>query len=441
MTARIKNHPLIFIFIFGAIIYLIAYAYTLGHLDIALAGDAGEYLKVAENFTKHGTFYCGDLNETINPDLYSRRLFLYPLWIAIFRHVPLILFFQIILSMITGLLIMRILKFQKVKRKWIAAVLILFFLYPSQIIFTQMLMSEIFLQTLLVCAFYFLLLYVRRMKFIHLFVCNLFIAGAVATKPSLLYFWIPNVLLHICLFLKYRKTVILAFPLLMILVISLWSYRNDRLTGVYHYSSIKKHNVLNYNVRSFLIKRYDRETADRTIAAIETAAAEKGTYRAAYHEIENESWKIIKQHWLKYSIHHLQGGLNFFLDPGRFEIYNFFRVESSGSLFVLYTLSGYKGLIEYIKSAPELFVFMLLVTGVINLLLFISLIYFILKLPGEVVFNIYIVLICMYVVIVTGPIGASRFRLPVFPFLAMTLPFMAEWVSQRIQVCSRSATV
>lgn len=416
------------IILFAVIGYLVVLFYTLNNPQVAHIGDAAEYIKEAENILQYRTVYCGDLSEKIDPALYSQRPPFYPFFIAtfilLFKNHCSVLFFQILLTILNAYLILKILDSQNVTHQWKIIVLICFLFYPAQIIYTNIIMSELLLQTFLVSSFYFLIKYSAEKKIIYLLLLNLCLSGAVLTKPVMIYFWIPNILYHLWLFYRDRRKTILALPFIFILTISIWSYRNYRLTGVYHYSSIKNHNLLDYNIHGFLARKLGLYHANTTVTLIEQRAEQQPTYKKSYNYIEKESVKIIRKNLIGYAIYHLQGMLTFSLDPGRFDIYNFLQIENSKGFSSMVSQYGFKGIFPLLKEIPITIILYLAFMVLLNTLFFGSFLYFLLTSYNDKIFKTYILLICIYIAFVTGPMGASRFRLPIYPFIILTFPLI-----------------
>ena len=418
------SSPLTLLFICAVILYCIVLWHIYQNNEIAITGDATEYIRSAHNLIDHHVIYCGDLSKPVNPDLFSRRLFLYPallaLFICFFNNYYLVIGVQVLLVFFNAFMILRLLKEMSVPEKWSWMYAALYLVYPSQIIFSGILMTEILLQWFLLSAFYFFIRFFRERTLMNLLLYNLMLMGAAATKPVMLYFWLPNIVVHLWAYAKEKRWYILVYPAMMLILISAWSYRNERMTGVYHFSSIKNHNLLNYNIRSMLTAKYGADKADRVIDEIEESAEARRSYPEKYTYLESSIRDILKAHPLEYAVHHLNGLLNFFLDPGRFELYAFFKVDDTVSFSSLYNQYGYGAVFRYMLNAPIHILIIILVTAIINLALFVSFFYFIVA-RRKIDFECWawLILICTYIALITGPIGASRFRLPIFPFLVI----------------------
>ncbi len=423
----------IFITIF--FLYLIVFIYTLKRPEVAKIGDAGEYIQEAENILEYKSVYCGDFNMEVDFDLMTRRPPLYPFILSmsllVFDNAQLILLLQLFLTFLNGLLIYRITGYYDLSSHWRLILTIIFLLYPSQLIFTNIIMSEVVLQSFLLGAFYHILKYNKTGKLYYLLFYNLCLVATVLTKPIFLYFWIPNIIFHGWFYIRDRKKTILILPLIFIFTISCWSYRNYRQTGVFHYSSIKIHNLLRYNIQGFLANKYDTEKAEQFIAQINRDAAAKTSYSEQYRFLENKSYDIIFDNFFLYLMFHIKGTINFFIDPGRFDVYNFLQLDSSVSMLKLYHQYGFSAIFHIFRKIPLTLLMYFAVMTIINFMFLGALIYFSITPNRNRCYKIFLLTICMYVALLTGPIGASRFRLPILPFLVLTLPVVIELFVQR----------
>jgi hypothetical protein len=148
----------------------------------------------------------------------------------------------------------------------------------------------------------------------------------------------------------------------------------------------------------------------------------KNTYSEKQNEIRKLSLNYIKKDWFSYSFFHLTGCFRMFLDPGRFDLYNFFEFSNTNEVGFLKHLNrnGVVGAFEYFKRQPFLIV----------LIIPIMLLFNIFKLAGFVIFWInnykttpalfwFMLFIIIYIVTLTGLIGSARFLVPILPIYLM----------------------
>jgi len=300
--------------------------------------DSAEYLHAAENLREHAILYSGDLSVPVEPHLFSRRPPLYPLFIAgvqlLWNSKSSVIIAHICLGLFNAALILHLFQRMNVDPRATLILTASYLFFPTQLIYTYTIMAEILLQTLLLLAaasvFHYFL--TKRIRFLLFY--NIFICGAVLTKPILLYLWLPNILLHLILFLQNRqRQVILLLPLILVGTLLINSYRNQRQTGYFHYSSIKSYNLLHCNTYLFLMEMNGKKSADQFVGSV-LQEVRKMDFAQASSTIEQRCFPVIRENWWRYSIFHLRGSLFFFLDPGRFDLYHFFNKKQPVSTFI-----------------------------------------------------------------------------------------------------------
>jgi len=323
----------------------------------------------------------------------------------------------------------------KVKYRIRKLIIILYLIYPAQIIYTFSIMSEILFQTLLLLSLYFMLLFISSREWKYLLFYNIGISAAVLTKPVLLYFWIPNALFHIWLTVRYHRKTILIFPLLIVLTISIWSYRNYSVTGYFHFSSIKNFNLLYYNTYSFLVNKYGETHAENFLEHLDDE--NRGvSFKQANQYIEKACMTVLKQNLVSYGFYHLRGSILFFIDPGRYDLYHFLRIREEHGFWYYISHNGIPGIFIGIKNLPLVVILYLVGMAVFNLLFIISLILYIFSRENYTDFKIYLLTVIFYFTLVTGPLGASRHRLPVFPYLLLTVPSTLITIRRKVTFLS-----
>ncbi|MFD0834585.1 hypothetical protein ACFQ0I_02310 [Mariniflexile aquimaris] len=193
---------------------------------------------------------------------------------------------------------------------------------------------------------------------------------------------------------------------------------NQSRTGSYDFSSIQNINLKNYNLYYFNLNKYGEAYAKKVDAKISVLANAKSTFAERQNEINKQSIGYIKKDWFSYSLMHIKGSFRMFLDPGRFDLYNFFVFKNNTEVGFLHHLNknGVFGAYEYFKKQPFL---ILLVIPII-------LLFNILKLIGFARFWLYnykstpvvfwfMLFIIIYITALTGLIGSSRFLVPILP--------------------------
>ncbi|MFZ0426519.1 MAG: hypothetical protein WAO20_00240 [Acidobacteriota bacterium] len=379
--------------------------------------DSYEYAAAANNLVESGTFYAGDLDGARDPALYSRRTPLYPLilwlplelapdgaWVALL---------QIAMSLTAAGLLGAILRSVGVagwpRRLAMAA----FLLYPAQIIYSQSVMAEILLQFLLLLALYGLVRYRSSGSWRDAALMNLALALAPLAKPIAVFFWIPNLMFWGWLVLRERRRMALVLlALLPLLSVSLWSYRNLRVTGHYHFSSIVSRYV------RYMTPRNERSRAEGRVFA-ETDRADWQAF-----------WRSRIEDWPSTLWYYARGSGLFFVDPGRFDVYQFFGMKQDVSGIRIVRASPRERWDLLGQIDPLVLVYMVVLT-LLNLLILAGFVIalFLPRIPWVV--RVFAILVVSYITAAVGLAGFSRYRLAIEPYLLLGATVTAVWLLQK----------
>ena len=381
--------------------------------------DSFEYYHLSKNILESFEFYSGDLNANIFIENYTKRPPIYSIFILIFSfllHSKIsILIVQNILSIASIFICIRIFKdyYKPINQK----ILFVFLATSiSQFIYSNYVMSEILFQFLIVLLCYFFHKTVTHTKISYLLYFQIVIILLFLTKPIFYLFIIPNVALGIW-FTKHIKRAYL-LPVLPIIICVLYMNWNYQRTGSFEFSSIQNINLKNYNLLYFNIATYGEEYALQIDSKITDLVENKNTYSEKQNEIRKQTSNYIKQDWFRYSLRHIRGGINMFLDPGRFDLYNFFEYKNNNGVGFLKHLNkeGVIGAYLYFVKQPLLIVLIIPVILLFNLF----------KMAGFTIFWIknykstpalffFMLFVIFYMAALTGIIGASRFLVPILP--------------------------
>jgi hypothetical protein len=276
-------------------------------------------------------------------------------------------------------------------------------------------MAEIPFQLLLILAAWSLFIFFRDQKERYIWLFNLFITLGMATKPVLFPFTFLIIIFSIYLFLRTkRKTFILAIgiPLIWIIGYSAWNYQR---VGSIQYSSIQTANAVNYNLRYFVMSQEGAEAASKEVDRLYDACGSEATYAEKNRCLDQGVKKIIFNSPFKYALFHLKGSIRYFLDPGRFDLVTFFNIEEPDSPGFLTELNqnGLSGAIRLLRKQGWGLVFVLGLIFLFKLLKAAGFLIYIFRPGKDLPFRIFLVVLVGYLALVTGPLGASRFLLPV----------------------------
>ncbi|WP_299435096.1 hypothetical protein [uncultured Aquimarina sp.] len=181
-------------------------------------------------------------------------------------------------------------------------------------------------------------------------------------------------------------------------------------------------NLLEWNLKYFHQNKYGYKKSKNINDQILSEAAKIKNYNENQSYIKNEIFTYLKKDPIGYGIFHLKGCLRIFIDPGRFDLVNFFKIKDDNNEGILHHINeeGIRGVIKFLRTQPT----------IILLSLFIILIFNFLKLTGFIWFwiknykrsNLLILsflFVILYIVALTGPLGASRFFVPILPTYLM----------------------
>lgn len=381
--------------------------------------DSYEYWHLAENIKDGFEFYSADINSKISFENYTKRPPLYGLFIlfsSFLLHSKIaILIFQNILSIISVFICLKLFKnyYKQINQK----IYIVFFVTSfSQFIYSNYIMGEILFQFFIIILCYLFHEIITKKTITHLFLFQMTIVLLFLTKPIFYLFVIPNILLCIW-FTRHVKKAYL-FSLMPIIVCVLYMNWNYQRTGSFEFSSIQNINLKNYNLYYFHVSKYGEEYALNINTEITEKADNKTTYAEKQKLIKEKCFYYITKDWASYTLRHLMGSFRMFLDPGRFDVYNFFEFKkNSGTGFLKHlNKNGIFGALEYFKKQPFLILIVIPVIFLFNIIKIVGFILFWIKnhnkAPTVFWFMLFII---TYFVVLTGLIGAARFLVPILP--------------------------
>ena len=298
--------------------------------------DSYEYYQLAKNILNQGVFYHEDLKALpLIPEAYTRRPPLYSLFIIFsslfFTSDIAILIFQNICSVLS---ILGIKKIFENEGYFVSKNLFLIVLITSlnQFIYTNLIMSEILFQFLIVLIIFFAQKALKNRSLHHFIATQLVLVLLFLTKPVFYLFLIPNLFLSF-LFLKKTKLkkIYLFYSFIPIIVLFFYCFWNFQRTENFEMSSLQNHNLIDWNLKSFHVHAYGSSVADSINHEIQTTASSIISYPVKQEFYKTQVINYIKKDWFAYSLFHLIGSVRCFVDPGRFDLYSFFDIETNMS--------------------------------------------------------------------------------------------------------------
>jgi hypothetical protein len=378
--------------------------------------DSAEYLQTADNLISDGMLYCGDTDEPLDPALYTKRLPGYPAFLVLVRlfsssMVPVVVM-QMLLSLASILLMLKIFSPEKQGNAILLALLVLF---PAQFIYSNMVMTEILFQLVLMLAAYRLYRYIQTEKIGLLWLYQLLLIVAILIKPVMYLFIVPNVILFIVLYFKSHQRLVLISSFVLVIFVIILGGVNQQRTGYYHISSIQQINLVDYNLYYFLMNRDGEEAASAAKEQIHATCDAQRDFKEQSECLTDSATAVFREDLKGYALFHLKGMARFFVDPGRFDIYNFFGIERERGKGFLYHLNegGLKGAWRYFISQPVLVVIALVLIALMNLLRLIGFLAFLFNRSFKPEYRLFLFFLIAFLAFATGPLGASRFMLPV----------------------------
>lgn len=395
--------------------------YGLGYGNIFLK-DSAEYLNQSHNLLNHGSWYCGNMNETILPQLFSLRPPLYGFFIMLLHLIMksniMIMISQSVLSMINIYLACRIVGSLIPTTLNINYFLCPFLFFPSQFIYANMIMPEMLLQSFVMLAVYSLLQYFNNKNISAFVFYQFFIAVALLVKPVFFIFPFLSLLFFLLIKINTKHKLLLttchSIPITAILVVS---YINFQHTGVFEYSSIPGKLLINYDARLAAAYNEGDAIALQQIDSIEAYAKQLPSYREKVEYIKDGAINMIKNNSSAFIILNFKGIINFFIDHSRYDMESFsgkIPEENQAGWHSAFKQDGLKGIVHYVSGINFFYFIYLLLSIIVNFILFIGLFRFAALKEIPLQRRFVILSFIFFVAFFTGITGSSRFRVPVF---------------------------
>lgn len=384
----------------------------------SLLQDSVEYLFAADNLMQKGTLYAWNLNFAFNADWLTKRPFLYPSILIAFKSISFqsnTLFF-ILIYLAQNLISLNNIRLSlKLADRFNPGfshlkALLFMLLSLSQVIYANLIMCEIWLQACFIGITYILLTHPNgNRKFLYI---ALLMMAAMALKPVFMPAAILFPILMILAFRKQLKVSYLSIALLPLLFAQISSVINEKRTGYRQYSSISTINLIHYNTYIMLMSEYGTQKADSLVDDIKLRT--RGMSYADRQEfITDECKTLIKQHLGRYTYLHLRGIAFALADPGRFDFTQFFNLAHKGNLIYQTNQKGMLG--KVLQSFLNPLGLWLMLILLFNLFRVYKAIDFLFQKRYAWPFKLLIMAIPTYILALTGPIGTSRFFMPLVP--------------------------
>ena len=410
------------------------YALRTGHYTFP---DSGRYVQAAANLKQHGQLYARPLPAgrptgqavqefTIRPPGY-------PLLVLALGAPLGVLLLQNALSVWALAVVLRGWAAARARppgpRAW-AAALGLALSFPAQLIYANAVMSELPLQAVLLLGAGLAARFARAGRARYLAGAAGTLVAAWLLKP--VFYPFIAIFLLIMLWLAWRQrrpwlALLGALPLLLALAYMGWNWQR---TGYFHFSSITDINLLHYNAAGVLRQAQGPAAEEAWVAHTLRQANAQPTFAARQHVIQAEAAAVLRRYPLRYAGQHLLGMAALFLDPGRFDSSVFLGQSQAAGLLGELRSHGLAGMAGVLARQPLGLLALLLLTALANVLR-LGLAWRGLRRPALTPTNApadWLGLntpagrwlaggLLAYAALLTGPLGAARFLVPVWPLL------------------------
>jgi hypothetical protein len=393
--------------------------------------DSFGYLMQADNMQTNGSWYAEDWGATLLPDYFSIRPPLYAWFIIGIQRINSSLFAILLVQNVLSIFnLYQTYKFtqqfdasNKVPQWfWYAAIVC----YPAQMIHANFVMTEILFQTFLLQLFIFMYYTFEQPKPTFLCWVVVLLSLCLLLKPVSLLLPFISLAIVIWAIIRHKKNGLL----LLLFLVPLATYhlickQHQHATGHYHYSSIQQINLLKYNARYTLIHAHNETYADSVIAHTMLQANVQPSFYQRLGVMDSAAKHILVTYPISATYVWLKGMAAFFIDPGRFDLFQFTAIEKKQSVGLMHQLQtqGASAIITYLKQAPLVVLAILLMSLVWNILLVVLLCNFLRKAiqyKKYIAYGFIAFLFMAYIAFASGPVGVSRYKVPVYPLLLIT---------------------
>ncbi|AMM51292.1 hypothetical protein TH61_09080 [Rufibacter sp. DG15C] len=413
------------------VLHLAGFLWQLNHQAYLLT-DSQQYLNVAQNLREHGEIYSAVWQAPFILEGFTLRPPVYPLFILLWQLVTTsvwgVLLAQAFLSLFTLYTVQKLWQASYLQCRYPIVLLLALVLYPAQIIYANMVMSEILVQALVLGCFVCLLHFRRRGNLYYFLMASLFLTAAMLTKPLFYPFTFLFLAWGIFEGIRRKKALLYLYAVLPLALAFAYQNYNEHRTGYFHFSSIQEINLRQFNAFGVWEKEHGYGYADSALTALETNADQQPSFAERQKFIRKASVNVLLESPVTYAQNHLMGMVHFFLDPGRYDLVHYFGVDikKGPGLSNYLQAEGYSGLFTYFKGYNFFFLLALVLLVLANLLKVLTLVLFAMNKQVPVFEKMLLLGVILLVAGLTGPVGASRYTVPVFPLMLYTLPFALQ---------------
>jgi hypothetical protein len=317
--------------------------------------------------------------------------------------------------------------------------------FPAQLIYSNALMSEVPLQAALVVGVGLGVRGWQTGRRRYWAGAAGAVAAALLLKP--VFFPFALVLMGVGAWQAWqrRRAELLLLGAVPLLVAGLYMGWNGQRTGYVHFSSITDINLLHYNAAGVVRQTAGPAAEEAWVAAVLRRANAQPTFAARQHVIQAEAMEVLWQHPLRYAAQHVLGMVTLLLDPGRFDLSSFLGQNSAAGLLNHLRSGGLRSVGLALGQQPLGLLLVLAGVAAANLLRLWLALRGLAQMRGvgptasgwlrlhTAAGRWTVVLLLAYVALLTGPLGAARFLVPVWPLLlGLALRGLPEAAARRV---------
>ena len=392
--------------------------------------DSGRYLQAAGNLRVYGVLYARPWPDipphgqavqefTIRPLGYP--LLVMGLTVGMTRPVILLVVQNLLSLLNIGLVLSWWSRWAQPKAsQWVTAVVSVL-TFPAQLIYANAVMSEMLLQAAVVAMLG------AGLAFIETKRSRYFVGVAAATIAALLLkpVFYPFVIIVAALGMwqawRVKRIDLALIGLIPLVVAGLYMGWNEQRTGYFHFSSIAEINLLHYNAAGVVRRIAGSAAEGKWVASVLSEANAQPSFKARQHVIQARAGAMLWAHPVLYAGQHVQGMVVLFLDPGRFDFSHFLQLEPSTNAGGLLAEAQKGSLLRALGRLPlgmMVVLGLVLLANITRLALAVHGFWRLKNSEPVLRYGRWGALgLLLYVALLTGPLGATRFLVPVWPLL------------------------
>ena len=294
--------------------------------------------------------------------------------------------------------------------------------FPAQVIYANAVMSELPLQICLMAGIGSIALLRKTGDARYGWAAAAAVTAALLLKPvcyPLAGVWLVGAG---CFGWQQRRNTLMVAAMLPLVVVAGYMRWNEQRTGYFHFSSIAEINLLHYNAAGVVREVAGPVAEGAWVASVVRAANGQPNFATRQHFIRQQADSVLLTHAVVYARQHALGMVALLLDPGRFDISEFLglRPPAGGGLLGQVRAVGWVAAMRKLPLGLLGLLTFLTLGNFVRLALAIRGFYRLRQGPVEWQVGRWLAVgLLTYIALLTGPLGAARFLVPVWPLLFM----------------------